>query len=207
MVANPPPVVDDPIAQSILNDVYEGGHENPAIHASRVSKRKLAAEELYRINKITEAEFGREEIFHTEQMVGALSGPPAWFATAVAEAVAAAVGPVLDATIGPAVTAAVGPAVAAAIAPLSMRLDNMDARFDSIDARFGNMDARQVNSTLQVQGDELRPIQNAAGDVSPDFPTTIGNLNNLTHQQRSNLLDFYGLPRNPACHAPPVSRL
>jgi hypothetical protein len=100
MAASSPPIVADANAQAILIDAYQGGHpENPAIHASRVSQRKAAAENLYQNNQITELEFGQEVLFHAEQMASILPGPPA-----------------VDET------------VAAAMARFTMRLENMEAR-------------------------------------------------------------------------------
>jgi hypothetical protein len=98
----------------------------------------------------------------------------------------------MEASIAPLATrldnveASIGPAVAAAMAPIAARLDNIEAR--------------QANSMAQFQENEVHPLRNAAGNYPENFPATFLGLNNLTQQERGNLLAFYGRPRNPVAN-------
>ena len=87
-------------------------------------------------------------------------------------------------TVVPGAPAWFGPAMAAVMEPVITRLVNISAR--------------QENATVVSQSDALQPIRNAAGDISPIFPATYGDLNALTNAQRRELLGFYGRPPNPA---------
>ena len=184
MAAIPPPAVADGNANASLNDAYQGGHGNPHTRVGRSCKRKKTAETLHASNRITEQELGEQEVFHLQQATSALPpgaaipGAPVWF--------------------GPAMAAALAPALAAALAPIHVRLNNIDGRLNNIDGRLNNIEARQANATVLAPADMLQPIRNAVGNVAPNFPATLQDLNLLTDAQRSQLLQFYGRAANPA---------
>jgi Protein of unknown function (DUF3294) len=169
MAAIPPPAVADGNANASLNDAYQGGHGNPHTRVGRSFKRRKTAEILHASNRITEQELGEQEVFHLQQATSAL--PPG-----------AAI---------PGAPVWFGPAMAAALAPINVTLNN-------IDARLVNIEARQANATVLAQADVLLPIRNAVGNVAPNFPATLQDLNLLTDAQRSQLLQFYGRAANPA---------
>lgn len=167
-----PPNVANANANASLTDAYAGGHAaNAAIRIGRASKRRKTAETLYANGSITEAEMGQEDVFHLQQTSSAL--PPG--------AVAAA----NDAPPW------FGPAMAQALAPVNAQMAN-------INAQLANINARQMNSTALSLDDVLHPIQDAAGAVPANFPASLRAFGNLTPLQMRNMLQFYGLPGNPA---------
>ena len=57
---------------------------------------------------------------------------------------------------------------------------NMTQALAPIIAKQNNLCAKQINSTVLNGEDELVPIQDAAGNVAPNFPTTLKAFNSLS---------------------------
>lgn len=139
---------------------------------------------------ISEQEFGEQVSFHHEEVRNAALPP------GVAAAVAAAGAPAWFAV-----------AMAPIMAPITTQLTNMQGQLNNIEGQLTNMqgrltnvEARQANAMVFSQGDALEPIRNAHGNVPPNFPATLQDLNSLTSAQRSQLLQFYGRPANPVAN-------
>ena len=94
--------------------------------------------------------------------------------------------------------AAIAAQTAALTANMNAQFANVNAQLANMNAQLANMNARQSNATAVDQSDPITAIQDAAGNVAPDFPHTLGELNNLTPLQQSALLVFYNRQANPA---------
>ena len=177
----PPPPVADGTANHLLNGAYahqQGPVVTAATQVAQASSRKKNAEELYLRAPplVTQDEFGEQEL-HYFRAANHLAVP-------------------------------VG--LAQAIAPINAQLNALGAQLNALGAQlntlptkanlaqaFHNLNARQINSTLVSVEEQLEQIQNPAGVVAPNYPTTLQAFYTLNNQQRRQLLLFYGRPANP----------
>ena len=74
---------------------------------------------------------------------------------------------------------------------------NMTQALAPIIAKQNNLCAKQINSTVLNGEDELVPIQDAAGNVAPNFPTTLKAFISLSDPVIGRLLEFYDIATNP----------
>jgi hypothetical protein len=184
-----PPLVADQDAQIALNiEVYDPAAP-PLVRVSRSSKRLKIADSLLTIGAITEAEHGRHITFEASCIRDALGlaadgGVPGGGGHDGGQA---AIVEQLN-TITTNLTNLTNTVNAMRDEQVIMRNEQVIMRNEQV-----NIAVRQFNAVASFPTDPLRNLTDVAGNLCPNFPLTLHDLNGATGPQLTNFLNHYGL--------------
>ena len=178
----PPPAVANAIAKVVIESAYGTltTRTSPRIRAAQAYRRVAAATIEHHQGRVTPDELGEQVAFAAQEALAAIPGSAGLPGAGTAPAWAVAMNNNINNSIN------------------TLRND-MNKRFNQVDDRLDLVEARLANAMLTEPSDPISPLRNKVGDSPPAcFPADLKELANLNNTQVEQLLQFYGLPKDPS---------